>query len=187
MQLVLLEGQADKPQKNQDAELTLPPTTWFKAVGPLPFVRAGEMIRPGPELPRCWYQNLAESASISAGAGPGYGWSRVRTMVRPSHHRQRPGVELAEGAEQTGGHSWRLSIHSISAIQRRRRFWRWSLMRCAWGRFFPLFFAGPRNRDISGHLEFVREDRTRSEIEQLTSCRGIGATSVNNSRMEEAS
>lgn len=139
MQLVLLEGQADKPQKNQDAELTLPPTTWFKAVGPLAFVRAGEMIRPGPELPRCWYQNLAESASISAGAGPGYGWSRVRTMVRPSHHRQRPGVELAEGAEQTGGHSWRLSIHSIAAIQRRRRFWRWSLMRCAWGKLCPIF------------------------------------------------
>lgn len=64
-------------KKCQDAELTLPPTTWFKIVGPLPFARAGEMIRPGPELPRCWYQNLAESASISAGAGPGYGWSRV--------------------------------------------------------------------------------------------------------------
>jgi hypothetical protein len=71
-------------------------------VGPLPFVRAGEMIRPGLELPPCWYQNLAESASISAGAGPGYEWSRVRAMGWSDHHttKQRPGVELSEGVER---------------------------------------------------------------------------------------
>jgi hypothetical protein len=59
-------------------------------------------------------------------------------------------------------------------------------------RFFPLFLLELETKVFRGKFEFVREDRwmarTRSEIEQLTSCRGIGATSLNSSRMmEEAS
>lgn len=33
-------------------------------------------------------------------------------------------------------------------------------------RFFPSFFAGARNRDISGQLEFVREDRWKGSYSE---------------------
>lgn len=158
----------------------------------MPFVRAGEMIRPGLELPPCWYQNLAESASISAGAGPGYGWSRVRTMVRPSHHKAASGNRAGRRSRANGWAQLAIIDPFDFAIERRRRFWRRSLM-CV-GQFVPdfsLFFCWSSKQRYSGQGELVREDRwtrTRSEIEQLTSCRGIGATSVNSSKvLEEAS